>query len=210
MIIVVGGIKGGTGKTTIATNLAVCGFRSTYPTLLVDADEQNSASDWAHQRPDDISFPTISLHGGKIHRELQEFQSTYKFVIIDVGGRDTTTQRSALTVADVFLVPFKPRSFDIWTLGSIRDLIEEVTPVNPKLKCFYTINQGDNRGPDNDTAIEFLSEFPSLKRSTIIGHRKAFADAASEGLGVIEMKKKDEKANDEIQKLWKCIYKKHT
>ena len=204
MIIVVGGIKGGTGKTTIATNLAVCSLRNCRSILLIDADEQGSASDWSNQRCDARpSIPTVIMKGNKIHRDLIEFN---RRIIVDSGGRDTVTQRSALSVADIFIVPFKPRSFDIWTLGAIRTMIEEVHTINPKLKCYYVINQGDARGSDNASSIQILSEFPEMHFTTVIGQRKAFADAASMGLGVSEMPKPDEKAVAEIDALYKCIY----
>lgn len=209
MIVVVGGIKGGTGKTTIATNLATHNLQRSCSTLIIDADEQGSACDWSNQRPDEIAIPTTIMKGGKIHREIQSFKDKYDRIIVDVGGRDTITQRSALTVADTFLIPFKPRSFDIWTLGAIRNMIDEVLTINPKLKCYYVINQGDSRGSDNTSAIQILSEFPSLLFTTVIGHRKIFADAASEGKGINEMPKKDDKATSEIETLMDCIYPKY-
>ena len=59
----------------------------------------------------------------------------YDHVIIDTGGRDTTSQRAALSVSDVLLIPFAPRSFDIWTVNKVADLVEEMRSVNPKLKA---------------------------------------------------------------------------
>lgn len=203
MIVVVGGIKGGSGKTTLATNLAsFCSVIKGKRTLLIDADEQHSASDWAEQRSqtfsDEENLTTISLHGKALYQQIAKIRSDYEEIVIDVGGRDTTSQRSALAIADKFLVPFKPRSFDIWTLGNVRKLIEEIQAVNPKLKCYYLINQGDSTGFDNASAMEIISEIPTLEAiPIIIGHRKAFSNAAADGLAVWETKV-DKKACQEM------------
>lgn len=222
MIIVVGGIKGGTGKTTIATNLAVISSHVGRKVLLVDADDQESASDWAEQRDhywkqkieelgdwQGLSFPTIKLGGKLLYEQLKRFRSDYDEIVVDSGGRDTTSQRSALLIADYYLVPFKPRSLDVWTVGKVKTLIEEVHMLNKNLKVLVCINQGDARGLDNQEAFKILEENPNFKVVvTPIGHRKAFANAASKGLGVYELdgKEKDSKASDEIYALYDAIY----
>lgn len=213
MIIVVGGIKGGSGKTTLATNLAVLRAAENKKVLLVDADEQRSASDWAEQREsfslnNSISqFVTISLAGKAIYSQLQKMRSDYDDIIVDVGGRDTTSQRSALTVANLFLVPFKPRSLDIWTIGGVKTMISEIKAVNPNLISLAVINQADSKGNDNNDAQEIIAECPDLKCLPIsIGQRKAFANAAADGLGVYELKNQDKKAFLEIKSLYECVY----
>lgn len=211
MILVIGGIKGGSGKTTLATNLTVIQALTGKKVLLVDADEQKSASDWAEQRESSnikTNWSTIQLSGKTIYSQLERLKDSYDEIIIDVGGRDTTSQRSALTVADKYLVPFKPRSLDIWTLGLLKRLINEISSVNPKLQCFSIINQADARGSDNQDANQVISdceELTSLHAS--IGNRKAFCNAASEGLGVVELKRLDKQANAEINLLNDLIYK---
>lgn len=210
MIIVIGGIKGGSGKTTLATNLAVLRSQEGRKVLLVDADEQRSTSDWAEQRESDgveTGWSTIQLSGKTINAQLQKLGADYDEVIVDVGGRDTTSQRSALSIADLFLVPFKPRSLDIWTVGPLKKMISEIKAVNAQLMCIAVINQADSRGSDNYDATEVLKECPDLVCSPIsIGHRKAFANAAADGLGVIELKTQDKKANEEIRKLYEYVF----
>jgi chromosome partitioning protein len=122
MIIVIGGIKGGSGKSTLATNLTVIRALEGKRVLLVDADEQRSASDWAEHRESlGITTPwtTVQLIGSSVRSQLFKMSSDYDDVIVDTGGRDTTSQRSALTAADIFLAPFQPRSLDVWTVGKV-------------------------------------------------------------------------------------------
>lgn len=222
MIIVIGGIKGGTGKTTVATNLAVIGSHLGRKVLLVDADDQQSASAWAEQRDQfwktkieelgdwqALSFPTIKLGGKLVYEQLKRLRSNYDDIVVDTGGRDTTSQRSALLIADYFIIPFKPRSFDVWTIGQVRDLIEDVHPLNKNLKVLVCLNQGDPQGLDNDEAFKILEENPNWQMITAcIKHRKAFANAASQGLGVYELenKQRDKKAIDEIYAVYDAIY----
>ena len=210
MIVVVGGIKGGSGKTTLATNLTVMRAATGNKVLLVDADEQKSSYDWASQRESydyKIQWTTITLSGSSIHSQIERLYADYEDIIVDVGGRDTTSQRSALMSANVFLVPFKPRSLDIWTLGNVRQMIDEITTVNSSLKSFAVLNQADNRGTDNNESLEVLSECPNITcLSDVIQNRKAFCNAASQGLGVIELKPSDKKATAEMQAIHDKIY----
>lgn len=209
MILVVGGIKGGSGKTTLATNLVVMRSLSN-KVLLVDADEQRSASDWAAQREYlgiETKWSTIQLSGKSIYSQLLRMQQDYDDIIVDVGGRDTTSQRSTLTIADAFLIPFKPRSLDIWTIGAVKTMLSEIKAVNSKLQTFAVINQADPKGNDNNDACEVISECPDLECLKFqIGQRKAFANAATDGLGVIELKNPDKKANQEIREVYEYIY----
>jgi chromosome partitioning protein len=205
-IIVVGGIKGGSGKTTIASNLVVIrSLEDKKKVLLVDSDEQKSISDWVtHRESQSINTPwtTVSLFGPSVRTQIMKMQNDYDDIIIDTGGRDTTSQRSALTLADIFIVPFQPRSFDVWTVGNVVSIINEIKIVNPKLKTFFFINRGDSTGSDNQGAAEILKEIPDVYFiPTLIGQRKAFAHAAAEGLGVGEMTLKDKKAINEIEQL---------
>lgn len=213
MIVVIGGIKGGSGKTTIATNLTVIRSIEGKKVLLVDADEQKSASSWVEQRLNLArampEFITDSLAGKSLHVQLAKMRQDYDDIIVDVGGRDTTTQRSALVVADVYVVPFQPRSLDIWTLGSVQSLITECCVINPNLKCYALINRGDPLGNDNQEATNIIKECSNLTCLPInIGQRKAFANAATAGLGVTELKTPDRKAIAEIEQLYELIYQK--
>jgi chromosome partitioning protein len=134
--------------------------------------------------------------------------SKYDDVIIDVGGRDTTSQRAALVIADVVLVPFVPRSFDVWTIGAVAALIEEVRPVNPTLKAMCFINRADPRGQDNAETAELLSETKGLTVIPVsLGSRKSFANASARGLAVVELKPGDPKAIEEIEALYNVVFR---
>ena len=66
--------------------------------------------------------------------------NNYDDIIIDCGGRDTASLRAALTVSDIFLVPFQPKSFDIWTTEKVCALVEEAKSLNDHLISYAVIN----------------------------------------------------------------------
>jgi len=214
MIVVVGGVKGGSGKTTIATNLAILRSQARKKVLLVDADEQRSTSIFANQR--DVlgiqtSWSTIQLAGKTIHSQISRLKPDYDDIIVDAGGRDTTSQRSALAIADIYLVPFKPRSYDVWTISDVKTIINEMRTANPNLQAYAFINQADSKGQDNEEALSILQECNEFKCLNVtIGNRKTFGNSSSDGLGVNEIKNPDKKAVEEIKSLYELIYKKCT
>ena len=113
MIIVAGGVKGGGGKTTVATNLAIIRSSENRDVILVDADDQETASDFTiirnERQPGGAGYTSIKLSGAAVRTETQRLAKKYQDIIIDTGGRDTTSQRAALSVADLLIVPFVPR-----------------------------------------------------------------------------------------------------
>ncbi len=210
MILTVGGIKGGSGKTTLAINIAVARSLKKERVLLVDADDQKSTLLWSEQRSS-LKFKTkitvIQLSGSSILPQIDEMSKDYDQVVIDVGGRDTASQRAALLVCDTFLTPFRPRSLDIWTLDKLNLLLEEARSLRPNLKAFSVLNQADPRGSDNKESRKILKEIPSLETlSCSICQRKVFSNSITEGLGVLEFEPEDLKAKKELKKLIAIIY----
>src|ERR1019366_2523529 len=148
MIITVGGIKGGSGKTTIATNLTVWLSQRGEDVLLVDADDQETATDFTAWREETLNgrtgYTSVKLTGDNVRSQIQKLKDKYTHIVIDTGGRDTTSQRSAIVVSDVYLLPFNPRSFDIWTITKVQNLIREIRSVKPtELRAFSFLNRAD-------------------------------------------------------------------
>jgi len=211
MILVVGGIKGGSGKTTVATNLAVIRSLIGKDVLLVDADDQESASDFSLMRnetlDDKSGFTCMKQTEKRVRTEVMRLRSKFDEIIIDTGGRDTASQRFALSIADVLLIPFLPRSYDIWTLGKVRMLVEEAQGLNENLKAMCFLNRVDPAGHDNNETKEILKDEEVLQYlDAPIGSRKAFARAATQGLSVVELRPIDKKAAEEMQILSDMVF----
>ena len=211
MIITIGGIKGGSGKTTVATNLAVMRAGIGRDVLLIDADDQETATDFTvlrgERREGGAGYTGIKLTGPAVRTETLKLKAKYQDIVIDTGGRDTTSQRAALAVSDVLLVPFVPRSFDIWTIEKVAELVEEMKAANLSLRAYTFINRADPRGSDNEDAAEVLGDSSTLVLlPATLGQRKAFGNAAAEGLAVTELRQLDPKAVEEISTLYGMIF----
>jgi chromosome partitioning protein len=100
-IIAVVNQKGGTGKTTVATNLATLFAGEKGKVLLVDADPQQSALEWQRDRPTSLpQVPVIGPPAPNLHREMPRLRTKYGVILIDGGGRVTAAARATVAVAD--------------------------------------------------------------------------------------------------------------
>ena len=102
-IILIGGEKGGTGKTTLAVNLAALRALQGRDVLLIDTDVQASASYWAQSRDEAQTRPRIACiqkFGKGLPTEVRDLARRYQDLIIDAGGRDSVELRSSLVVAE--------------------------------------------------------------------------------------------------------------
>jgi chromosome partitioning protein len=206
MILTVGNSKGGVGKTTIAVNIAAVLARDA-DVLLIDGDEQASAATFAQLRDEAGRITTIRLLGASIRQQMRQLRNKYAQIVIDVGGRDTGSLRAALTVSDAILIPFQPRSVDLWTGSQMATLVAEAREVNDRLRACSFINMADAQGADNAAAGAVLGELEGIvPLGLVIGRRKAFPNAFSDGLSVIEQHPRDQKAIDELLAVVDAMY----
>ena len=187
MIISVVNQKGGTGKTTVATNLAVCFAAEGRDVLLIDADPQRSALDWRADRPDAHSpVQTIGLPVKNLHREMDLFRPKYDVILIDGGGRVTATARAAVLVADFVIVPTLPSKPDIMsTHDFFKGVIEAVATIK-EVQGAVLINQlqmGTVVSRRAEESVKGLG-YPVFK--TILHQYVAYREAIAAGLSVIE------------------------
>lgn len=216
MIITVGGIKGGSGKSLAATNLLVMRRLAGHDAVLVDADDQASAAEFVAQRHalGHGEVPCVQLQGKAVRDQVRQMADRYSDIIIDTGGRDTASQRAALTIADLLLLPFQPGNFDVWTLERVEALVEDARGLNENLKAIAYISRGLPQGEDNHSAAELLRASKVITMSDVVlTNRKGFNAAAGDGLSVVEAKpkaKRDiprwEKACEEIQALYALAF----
>jgi chromosome partitioning protein len=212
MILAVGNTKGGVGKTMLAVNIACALAQQGRDVLLIDGDEQASAATFAQIRAEQVAavgccFTTVQVQGAAIRQQMRPLAEKYDEIIIDVGGRDTGSLRATLTVADVILIPFQPRSVDLWTAGQIGALVAEARHVNERLAAFAILNVADPQGSDNADAAAALSTIKGIEPLPfVIVRRKAFPNAFSSGLSVLEQERKDPKAVDEILSIVDALY----
>jgi chromosome partitioning protein len=207
VIVTVGNTKGGVGKTTLALQLALARALMGRDVLIVDGDRQGSAQMAVAIRAEAGRIPglaCVQYHDGSVLRaQVQRQASKYDDVLIDAGGRDSTALRAALALSDLLIIPFLPRSVDVWALADIAGLVEEANGVRDGLRAYAVLNAADpGTSSDNTEAAAALTDFPQLTLlNTPIRRRKAFANAVGLGLSVEELTPRDPKACEELTAL---------
>lgn len=205
-----GGTKGGSGKSTHATNDACICAEEGKKTLLVDTDEQASSYNFsvarAEDHPEAPSYTCIKLTGKSVRTELLKMAADYDVIIIDAGGEDSASQRAALTISTILLIPVVPSQFDVQTLDKQNALVEEIRIVNPDLIAYTFLNQArpPGKGSENEDAIRMIKKRTALTYlDAPIRRFQAFIHAAAQGLGVTELKRpyRNEDAAREVMTL---------
>lgn len=214
MIIVVASIKGGTGKTTLATNLAIMAAKNASDVLLVDSDAQKSAFDFSAAREEEGHNPSITstaILGKSTGTELRKLAPKFDDIIVDVGGHDSTTLRSAIVAANVLIIPFLPSQFDAWTLEMMDSIVEDALVLNETLRIIPVLNKVD---PNPKSLLvnevnEFAKDLKNIKVPEItVCARVAYRKAIGAGLSVTECKGKEyKKAIHEMNNLYEEIFK---
>jgi len=210
MILLVGGEKGGTGKSTIATNIAVKLAHQQKEVVIVDCDPQCTASKWLARR--NKLFPSLPKvfciqKTGDIYDTTIDMANRYKHVIVDAGGRDSEELRTAMVACDKMYIPLKASQPDIETSHHIIQLIKLAKTLNPKLLAFILISMASTNHllKEDQEATILLSKLNIAKVSNIIIHeRKIYRDAIADGRGVVEYD--NAKAINEIVQLSEEIF----
>lgn len=212
MIVLIGGEKGGTGKTTIAVNLACMAAADGADLVVVDTDVQRSAAKFFDVRTEEGIEPYVTCieKGGRsLGKDLLSLAKKYDLVIVDAGGQDSQEFRLALLVADEAYTPVQPNQFDLWTLGKMSSLVDEAHLSNTKLQVNTLLNRCSTnpRNTDAQEARELLKTYESIPPlKTEIKERVAYPRVVRAGRCVTEYGGKDNAAAIEIKSLYKEIF----
>lgn len=209
MIVLIGGEKGGAGKSTLATNLAAYLVTQDKDVILLDCDKQGTATKWVARR-NEAGYKEVhsAQKVGDVYKTAVDLSKRYEHVIIDAGGRDSKELRTALVAADMVYVPLKASQADLETLPVVDELINLARGMNPNLQarsilCMAPTNEMIR---EVDDAKELLTDFPALPLSDcIIRERKIYRDAMLLGRGVVELK--NSQARAEVELLAQEIFK---
>jgi chromosome partitioning protein len=176
--------KGGSGKTTIATNLAHALQRDDYKVLLVDSDPQGSTRDWNEANGGSI-IPVVGLDRETLAKDLQAISHGYDWIVIDGAPQIAKLSAAAVKTADLVLIPVQPSPYDIWACADLVDIIaarREVTEGKPK--AVFVISRAIKNTKLSTEITNALEDYnlPVLKTGTT--QRVAYPTTAAEGLTV--------------------------
>lgn len=205
MIILVGGEKGGSGKSCLAQNLAVKKKKKKRDILLLDADPQGTTTDWIKERDENSdlrNIPSVQA-SGNIRQVLDDLSRRYQDIIIDAGGQDSEALRSAMTIATHMLLPFRPKRRDLKTLVHVEQLIKLAKAVNPELVTKAVITQCPTLPSQAQRILDAkdaCESFGLIALNQFTTNRNVYDDADENGLSVFEVDS-DPKAKAEIERI---------
>ncbi len=204
MMILVGGEKGGSGKSCLAQNLAVYFAREKKAiVLMVDCDPQRTTSDWIQARNSDPSLPAINCIQlyGKIRNDLLSLNQHYDYVVVDCGGQDNLALRAAMSVADHVIIPLRPKRRDLKTVPHMEDMLSTCKMVNPKMLASFVITQCPslpNQAGRILEAKEVCSSFGINVLNAVTFNRNIYDDSEELGSSVLEIEPESKAALEMI------------
>jgi len=193
--------KGGAGKTTLATSLAVAAMRAGEIVVAIDLDPQGSLRDWSERREaQDILFKPVEAAGlAKLIQRLREHGRT-TLVVVDTAGVIGPDVTVALQVADLALLPVRPSLLDVTATKRTAERLDALGR-----QYAFVLNQTQAAAAARvEDAAEALVEIGALYPGTV-ALRTDHLDAMTMGLGVTEWRPKGQAA-EEITELWAWVH----
>jgi chromosome partitioning protein len=203
--------KGGSGKTTLAINLAAAAHLDGDRALVVDMDRQASAFDWSAARQDGSPLEGLAVVKADKAIALPRFREItrgYDYVFLDGPPRLGDVTQSAAVAADVAVLPIQPGPFDFWAVAETLESLDQADRVREQLgrtpicRVFVINRASTNTRLARDAEAELRNSGGEL--AGVVHQRIAFPDAASRGESVLTSSA-NQAAADDICRLWRVL-----
>jgi chromosome partitioning protein len=192
--------KGGSGKSTIATSLAVCAAQAGEQVIAIDTDDQGTLAAWGLARP--AGAPTVAAmtRAHQLAELLAEARTRFGVAVIDTPGRDSALTHTVMAAADLCLVPIRPTKADA---HGNRPTVEACIRADRRFAFVLTQCATTIYNPRAEQMAAGLTALGVLA-PTLIGLRVDYQDAYAAAQGVTEYAP-ESRAADEIRTLWAWI-----
>ena len=189
--------KGGAGKTTLATNLAVGFAQAGKSVALMDTDPQGSAGRWFMTRAEEfddpgLEFSTASAWG--VPYECRKLAGAHDIVIIDTPPKADSDLRPALRAADLVLIPVATSHVDLWAVEVVLYLADREK--KPAMMVMTRSRKGTRLAAD---VAEKAAEMEATVADNAMANRVVYAETLGQGRTVLEARKGP--AQTEVQDL---------
>ena len=204
MLTVVGNLKGGTGKSTVAFNLAVWLAHDKSGVMAFDLDPQCTLVDVCDVRQEDGFEPIVEVSTDldKLTKMARD-KKNKKPIIVDMSATNMFAMEKAISLADRILIPIQPSQADIWSTQRFLKIVRNNINKKRKTEVLGFLNRSDTHIGVRETAEaeQALKMMQGIKALGIRLHqRTAYRRSFSEGLAVFELDPMG-KASKEMKKL---------
>ena len=184
MVIAFLNTKGGVGKTTLSVHVAWELARSGASVLLLDADPQASASEWAGLRKAG-PFATLACAQPNLHHQVADLRGRYDWIVIDGPPRGDDIVKACVIAADLVAVPIEPSGLSARAADRIVALLAEAAVYRPELQGRFVVNRRKARTVLGREMRRLAEGLPVLEAE--IRDRIAFAKALTYGHALQEV-----------------------
>ena len=193
-------VKGGTGRSTIATNLAGELARKG-KVLLIDCDmPQGTSASWVAMRKIGDVTPAIAESHTALVQVIEAHLSMHDFIVLDGPPRIAAMTRAIMLLSDLTLIPIGASAAEVWATSDIVPIVEDARTIRPDLntKLVWNRYRGYTRSA-KEISRAAGRELGLTALKTKISYRVAYSDALAAGRTVAETT--DKIAKSEIQAL---------